>query len=230
MKDTRKVRFNVTDRMQRTVDEVVSSSVIYRSKKHFAEKSIDNQVSDMMEMLSGYKDLSYFIKDLNEDIRWINIQRTEVSFNSKLIKDKSLSSQLLVNLSEDTHSIVRRASNITSLPKSDIMRVCMLKELYHMGDEYLNPVKYRRVSDRWLMVSAKLNNSTRILVDQLRYNLDIEPVKKKLEMESEIHNLTNIAYHYRDFKDSSGYETMSKLDSGKAALEILEQIGDRVHH
>lgn len=224
MQETTKIHFKVTDRMQRTIDEVVNKSISYRSKKDFSNKAIRNHVPDVMGMLSGYKDLSYFIKYLNDDVTWINIQNPEVNVNTKLMSDKTLTSQILTEIDQETNSILSKCSSVSSMAKSDIVRICLIKELYEVGDDILNKSKYRRVSDKWTLIKIKLRKSNMLLVEKLKFDLDGELIDSKIDMECELYNLSNISHHYQDFKGSNGYYKMKETDSGKEVIEVLERI------
>jgi hypothetical protein len=193
MQDTIKLHFKVTDRMQRTIDEVVNKSISYRSKKDFSKKAIRNHVPNIMEMLSGYKNLSYFIKYLNDDVTWINIQNPEVNVNTKLMSDKTLTSQILTEVPQETDSILSKCSRISSMAKSDIARICLVKELYELGGDILNKSKYRRVSDKWTLIKIKLRKSNMLLIEKLKFDLDPELIDSKIDMECELYNLSNIS-------------------------------------
>lgn len=214
--------------MQRTINEVVASSDKYDTNKDFAEKAIENNIYDIMEMLSGYKDISYFIKYLNEDITWIEIQNPEVDINSKLMPDKNLTSQLLVEISKQADSVLCKASNISSMPKSDIMRFCLLKELYEVSNDILNDTRFRRISDRWTIVRSKLKKANMLLIHKLKLDLSAEIVEEKLDQEHERYNLVDITRHYQDFKNSEGFNTMKDTEQGKDVIEVLERIKSSV--
>jgi len=229
MQEAEKIHFKVTDRMQRSINEIVRKSLSYRSKKDFSNKALINHLPKVMEMLSGYRDLSSFVKYLNEDITWINIQNPEVNVNTKLISDKALTSQILTETNQKTYSMLCKCSDISSIGKSDIARICLVKELYKVGDEYLNKSKYRRISDKWRLIEIKLKKSNMILIEKLKFDLDREIIQSKMSMKNRDYSLHDISYHYEDFKDSTGYYAMEDTESGKEVISVLEMIHSEIN-
>lgn len=229
MQDHKSLRLNIVDRMQRTIDKTVSKSKKYNSKKEFTEIAINSHVSEILELLSGYKDLVYFAKNLDDDIEWLDIQVSDSNINTKLIEDKNLSCQLYAELDENTEGILARASSISSLTKSDIARACLLKELYENSREILQEPSYRRVSKRWGAVRVDIEMSNRVLIDNLKHFIDTDFVKKNIEQEDQMHNLRDITHHYQEFKGTKGYETMTEYESGQKVIEILERIENKVN-
>lgn len=219
-----RLNLKVTDRLQRTIDGVVGFSTKYKNKKDFVEQSILNNSSYIMEKLSGHKDLVYFIKFLNDDVVWIDIQNPDIKINTKLIGDKSLTSQLTADIPEKADSILNKCSSIASTSKSDIVRICIIKELYDNSEEHLPETNYKRVSDKWLTIQVKLEKANKSLIDKLGYNINENIVDTRLDKRVEYANIKAIADYYQNFKHTKGYEVMKETKSGSDTIDILERV------
>lgn len=219
-----RLHLKVTDRLHRTVDIVVASSRKYNTKKDFVEKSILNNYSYIMENLSGHKDLLYFIKFLNDDVMWIDIQNPDIKMNTKLMSDKPLSSQFAAEIPESADSILNKCSNIASTSKSDIVRICIIKELYNSSQGHISESNYKRISDKWLTIQVKLHKANKSLIDKLGYNINETTINTKLDEKVEYANIKAIADYYLKFKNTKGYEIMKETKSGSDTIHMLEKV------
>lgn len=226
MQESTEVNIRTTQKMQRIVEPLVNVGMC-RTKSEFVAMSIEDNIMDINKKLRGQKNIKDFIKELNSDVEWINIKIPDNSIHPRLEVDAKLDVRYKTDVEDDKYSILKRCSRSSGLSKSSIVRICMMKKCYDMRS-MLPDVKQRKVETRWGDIKRKLDINNMMLIDKLYYYFSTEDyIQDKVYDDMEIKNVYYLKEHYKQFKNSAGYECMTENERGKKVIGVLESIPEK---
>jgi Arc/MetJ-type ribon-helix-helix transcriptional regulator len=224
--DTTEVSYRVTAKLRRIIEEVVENGPYY-SKSQFVRDSIDGNIDYIQNNLKGQKSIRDFIKDLNSDVEWLNINLPEQSISTSFEPDRELS--IVKNISLDSYSIDKldKCSRCSEFKRSGIIRMCLMKEAYNERNK-LSSTNKKRVEDRWLSMKVKLTRSNDLVIDQLFYAFSTDFILNKATDEREIGNMLYIADNYNKFKTTEGYEYVKSTTRGEEFIDTIEAAIEKI--
>lgn len=218
--DTSELSYRMTAKLRRVTEEIVENGAYY-SKSQFVRNSIDGNIDYIQSNLKGQKSIRDFIKDLNSDVEWLNINLPEQSISTSFEPDKELSIVKTISLDSSTVDKLDKCSRCSEFKRSGIIRMCLMKEVYDERDE-LSPTNKKRVEDRWTSMKLKLTKSNNLLIDQLFYIFSTDYILNKATDEREAGNMFYIAENYNKFKTTEGYEYAKSTARGEEFINGIE--------
>lgn len=220
--DTTRISYRMTSKLRRIIEEVVDSDLYY-SKPQFVRDSIDQNIEYIQSKLKGQKSIRDFIKDLNSDVRWLNINLPKQSIDATFEPDKELSVVKDVSLDASTIDRIDNCARCSEFKRSGIIRMCLMKQTYSERDK-LNSTYKKRVTDRWCSMKLKLTKSNSLLIDQLFYIFSTDYISNKVTDEREVGNMFYIVENYNKFKDTEGYKYAKGTTRGQEFINGVEAV------
>lgn len=222
MKDSNNtVKIRMTETMKLMEEDIVDND-IFRNKKEFREESVSSNIIDISEMVSGQKHIREFATKINRDVDWIDVELDDVELNTRLSIPENLSEAGKLDIDEAKHDILNSCSRNTKMSKSGLIRVCMIRQLYHL-EGYLSHTDRLQVSSRWLVIKRKLDKANNLLVHKLYYGINPEVVKTRSRRDRERTNIFYLKEHYNEFKDTEGFEYMQEIQNGQQIISVIEK-------
>jgi hypothetical protein len=218
--DTTRISYRMASKLRRVTEEVVSNGSHY-SNSQFVRDSINENISYIRNEIKGQKNIRDFIKDLNSDVRWLNINLPEQSINTSFEPNKELSLTRDTKLGSSTVDKIDKCSRCSEFKRSGIIRMCLIKQAYSERDK-LSPSNKKRIEDRWASMKLKLRKSNNLLIDQLFYIFSTDYLSDKVTDKKEIGNMFYIAENYDKFKDTQGYEYAKSTARGQEFIDGIE--------
>lgn len=223
MQEPNEISLRITDKMQRIIESLVSTGMC-RTKSEFIAKSIKENIREIYSSLKGQKNIRDFIKELNSDVEWINMKIPEQSIHPKFEIGQDLSCTYRTEINDQHNDILKKCCRCSDFSKSALIRVCTIKKSYSMK-HMLSDVKRIKLEDRWNDIDRKLSIMNTMLIDRIYYYLFKEDyVENKVEDNMEIKNVYYLKEHYKEFKDTSGYESLKETQRGKKIIDVLEAV------
>ena len=214
-----------SEEMQRLVKEVAQDKQL--KKKELIDNFVQSNVYDIAELSKGQESIRHFILELNQYVEWLNIKPPECNINNSIDKDSNLTISQILTLDDNTESLLKSCSSYTGESRSVIVRLCIIKGLYH-NRSTLNDTKANRVADLWFSAKRKLETANKMMVTQLYCSLRAGFIEAKINTRREIGNLISIADNYKEFKETGGYDVLLSYEEGSEVDEIFKRIVDYV--
>jgi hypothetical protein len=222
MKDSNNtVKIRMTESMKLMEEDIVDNN-ISRNKKEFREQSVENNIKDISEMVSGQKNIREFATKINRDVDWIAVQLDDVELNTRLSIPENLSEAGKLDIDEGKHDMLNSCSRSTKMSKSGLIRVCMIKEL-HRVKENLCQTDALQIQNRWLAIKRKLDKANDLLIDKLHYAISPGLVTVRSGRDRERTNVFYLKEHYNEFKDTKGFEYMEETENGRHIINVIEE-------
>ena len=226
MQERNEVNIRATQKMQRTVESLVKVGMC-RTKSEFVAESVQENIMGINEDLRGQKNIKDFMKELNSDVEWINMKIPNNSIHPRFEVNDSLDVRYKTDIRDKEYDILKKCSRSSGMSKSSIVRICMMKKCYDMRS-MLSDVKQRKIEDRWNDIKRKLSISNVMLIDRMYYYFFTEDyIQNKIDDDMEIKNVYYLKEHYKEFKNSAGYECMSESERGKKIINVLESVPEK---
>jgi len=225
MQEANEISLRITDKMQRIIEQLIDTGMC-RTKSEFIAKSIKESIREIYSTLKGQKNIRDFMKELNSDIEWVNMKMPEQSIQPRLEVSANLSCPYRTELSDEDNEILKRCCRCSDFSKSALIRVCAIKKSYDMR-HMLSDVKRIKLEDRWNDIDRKLEIMNTMLIDRIYYYFfKKDYIQNKVEDDMEVKNVYYLKEHYKEFKDTSGYNSLKDTKRGEKIIEVLEAIPD----
>lgn len=222
MKEAKETTIRMTDRLSTIVEKAVQESR-HESKKDLIQAATTKRVGFIEKQTAGHEDVKDFIVKLNSDISWVNANIPDSDLTAKFDTSSGLTSVTSIKLSTETEQVLNSIVSSTSLSQSDVIRICIIKYCYDHSEQF-NEATQMELSDRWFSIKTKLKHMTETLVANLHFELDPERVSAKMMSGLEQKSIHHIRLHYKDFKQTKGYEVITEMHYGKLITETLDQV------
>lgn len=211
--------------MQRIIESAIENQI--KNKKTFIEDAVTHNVADIVSYVEGQKSLRDFILNLNDNVDWLHIKPPEYNIRDRVELEDDLVVNTKISFKQQTDDMLKAASRYTGEPKSSIIRICMVKELYNNKDELVK-TNADTIEDIWTSIRRKFKVSVEKLVNELYFNLEPMLVRSKIGRIEEVGNLMPIRDFYEEFKETDGYSTMMEYQKGQQVDDILKEVKEFV--
>jgi predicted DNA-binding protein len=208
-------------RMQRVIESAIESQI--KNKKTFIQDSVTHNIEEIVSYVEGQKSLRDFILNLNDNVEWLHMEPPNYNIRDRIELENELVVNSKINLNDTTEDMVKAASRYTGEPKSSIIRVCIIKELYNNRDQLVK-TNADTITDVWMSIRRKFKVSVEMLINKLYFNLEQEFINSKIGRIEEIGNLMAIRDFYQKFKQTEGYQAMSQHHKGAKVINILKEV------
>lgn len=220
--NTKEFKVRITSKMQKVIETVINNTDI-DTKKKLVSVAVRNNVYSIQEKLAGQKSITDFIASLDSDVEWVHVNTKDISINCKLDVNQSLDTFVKSEVSDKYHKVLNSCSRSSDFSKSDIIRACMVRELYNRKDS-LTKAESMRVEDRWKNIKTKMRKAKHMHIDKLFYLFDEDYIMYKASDELEKKNIFYIVNHYEEFKEKEGFEVLREHDRGEEIINTLESV------
>lgn len=154
---TTRKSFKLSDKLCMIVDLVVACHNEYDTKKDFSEKAVIKNCRYVLQKICDDKELLEFIQYLDDDAVWIDIQDHDIEMNTRLESSANLTSQIIFDVTKEYDSILNECSDVANTSKSNIVRMCIMKELYDNCERFANEGWPHFTPTDYQLISSKFN-------------------------------------------------------------------------
>lgn len=211
--------------MQRIIESAIENQI--KNKKAFIEDSVTHNIDDIVSFVEGQKSLRDFILDLNDNVDWLHIEPPEYNIRDRVELEDDLVVNTKISFNQQTDDMLKAASRYTGEPKSSIIRICVIKELYNNKDNLVK-TNADTIEDIWISIRRKFKVSIEKLVNELYFNLEPMLIRSKIGRIEEVGNLMSMRDFYEKFKETDGYNTMIEYQKGQQVDDILREVKEFV--
>jgi len=211
--------------MQRVIESATENQL--KNKKSFIEDAVAHNIGDIVGLIEGQKSLRDFILDLDSSVDWLHMKPPEYKIRDRVELEDDLVVNTKISLKQEVNNMVKAASRYTGEPKSSIVRICIIKQLYENKDELVRENE-DTIEDIWTDIRRKFKVCVERLVNELYFNLEPVFVRTKIGKMKEIGNLMAIRDFYGEFKESDGYRVMKDYEKGQRVDDVLKEVKEFV--
>lgn len=207
------------------IEEIHENYEGYNSTKHFAEQSVANNSRYIETQVKGADDLRRLIKALCR-VDGISTELPERTFNTKL-RDENLSSSTKIEISSQYLNSIDKIIRSTELTKGGVIRVCIIRELYHLSslEGLLHEPRQSDIQSTWKGIEEDVEVLFSSLLSRLETKLITHFGSTRQKVADDPKAGKELVAHYENyFRDSVGYERLQESERGRDVLSGLEAL------